>query len=65
MGDAPLKTKTVSLIVRELAHVDEAWTAHGFVSKIVPLELSESNARRLLAAHPYLTTMGGETNGRR
>ncbi len=63
MGDdskQPVKPqpKRVSVIVRASAHVDEAITAHGFVSKSVPLQVSESDAKRLLEAHSYLTKMG-------
>ena len=61
MGDANktlVPKAAISLIVRQLAHVDEAYTAAGFVSKTVPLSVSETAAKRLLAAHPYLTTLG-------
>lgn len=61
MGDAPKESKrpvTVCLVVRTGAHVDEAWTVHGFVSKTQSLRVGERDAKSLLAAHPYLTKMG-------
>lgn len=69
MGDAaakPVKPEPpTSLIVSKSAHVDEAWTVKGFVSKHVPLKVSAADARRLLAAHPYLTTLGDAKDGSR
>lgn len=59
MGDAPTpKPKLVKLVVRADAHIDEAWTVHGFASKSIPLAVSEPLAKRLLADHPYLTIQG-------
>lgn len=61
MGDAPTpkpKPKLVKLVVRADAHIDEAWTVHGFASKCVPLPVSDALAKRLLADHPYLTIQG-------
>ena len=55
--------RTVSLIVRSEAHVDEAYTANGFVSKRAALEVKPAVAKRLLAVHPYLTTQAGATDG--
>jgi len=42
-------------MVRASAHVDEAYTSKGFVSKRDALELKPSDVARLVAAHPYLT----------
>lgn len=55
MSSAP-KAKRVAVVVRADAHVDEAHTAAGFVSKREPLVVAETIARELLAAHPYLVT---------
>ncbi len=59
MGDALKESKPKAcLVVRADAHIDEAWTSHGFVSKSDSLSVSASDAKLLLAAHPYLTKMG-------
>lgn len=66
MGDAaeqpkkPAPPVMVELLVCANAHVDEAYTSHGFVSKTAPLCVPKNDARLLLAAHPYLTTGVGE-----
>ena len=62
MGDAAANPQpvTVCLIVRANAHIDEAYTSHGFVSKTTPLRVPKNDARILLAAHSYLTTGVGE-----
>lgn len=49
-------TKTVDLVIRADAHVDEAYTNAGFVSKLDALSVPESDAKKLLERHPYLTT---------
>ena len=54
------KPARVSLVVRASAHVDEAYTAAGFVSKRVALRVDAADADGLLARHTYLTTAAGE-----
>jgi hypothetical protein len=65
MGDAPNKkakhdaAKMVALVIRHNAHADIADLDEGQVSKTVPLVVSQSTAKRLLACHSYLDALEG------
>lgn len=48
------KKKSASLRIRHDAHIDEAYTEHGYVSKLVHIVVSDADAALMLADHNYL-----------
>lgn len=48
------KQKSAAIRIRQNAHVDEAYLAHGFVSKNVQLVVSDIDVAELVSNYNYL-----------